>query len=256
MSGPDSGHDGNVERRYRLLAGQVGPAQQSAVSCGAACLAVARMLCDPMVSRWVIDGVDSARRRPTRAGEGPAERFARLERHIQRRTNSMLSYPGRVQPPWPRALGTAPWGALAELERHGAVDSSRYELLLARHLDAGDLGQLFDNVVARLRPGSPALLYVGNELAPRHVCLMFRDALSATVLVYEPSSGAVVLPSREAFAQGCLDLGGWDRAWFVLAPGSQSPVGAAMRWLLSASAAPAARRLPGTAMIGARGADR
>ncbi|MEP7160201.1 MAG: hypothetical protein ABI746_03785 [Dermatophilaceae bacterium] len=245
-----------MERRYRLVAGQVGPAQQSSLSCGAACLAVARMLCDPMVSRWVLDGVDGARRRPTRAGEGPAERFARLERHIQRRTNSMLSYPGRVQPPWPRALGTSPWGALAELERHGAVDSSRYEMLVARHLDATALGQLFDNVVARLRPGSPALLYVGNELAPRHVCLMFRDSASGAVLVYEPSSGAVVLPSREAFARGRLALGGWDRAWFVLVPGARSPVGAAMRWLLSAPIAPTARRLPGTAMIEASGADR
>ncbi len=213
-----------MERRYRLRAGQLGPTQQSTVSCGAACLALARMLGDPATARWVIEGIDSARRPPERAGEGPAERFARLERHIHRRTNSVLSYRGRVQAPWPRSLGTSPWGARAELERHASVPASRYGLLHARQLPPTSLASLFDDVVARVRPGSPALLFVGNEIAPRHACLLFRDAVDRSVLVYEPLTGEVSAPSREAFAQSRLDLGGWNRAWFVLAPGAELPV--------------------------------
>ena len=213
-----------MERRYRLRAGQLGPIQSSTVSCGAACLALARMLGDPATARWVIEGVDASRRAPGRAGEGPTERFARLERHIHRRTNSVLTYPGRVQAPWPRSLGTSPWGARIELEQHAAQGLSRYGLLSVRHLPAARLAGVFDEVVARVRPGSPALLYVGSGLAPRHACLLFRDPVDGSVLLYEPLTGAVSVPSRESFAASHLGLGGWNRAWFVLAPGAEAPV--------------------------------
>lgn len=37
---------------FRLRLGDQGPVQQSPVSCGAACLTVARMLVNPQFARW------------------------------------------------------------------------------------------------------------------------------------------------------------------------------------------------------------
>lgn len=228
-----------MDRAYRLGLGQIGPLQQSAVSCGAACLAVARMLRDPAVAQWVVEGPKGDRRTPN-------ERFADLERRTMRRTNGMFTHPGRVQMPWPRGLGTSPWGAAAELEARSADPGQNYQVRTLRGLNAQGLSREFDGVVARVRPGSPVLLYVGNDAFPRHVCLLYAGATDRTVLLYEPASGCVDLPSRDAFVAARLALAGWDRPWFLVAPGPQITTGGKER---ARVLAPVPRTSPGAVLL-------
>lgn len=49
--------DGVVVMAYRLRAGDTGPVQQSPVTCGSACLTVARMHVDPQFASWVRTGL-------------------------------------------------------------------------------------------------------------------------------------------------------------------------------------------------------
>ena len=131
-----------MTRVFSLALGQVGPLQQSAVSCGAACLVVARMMRDPWLAGWILDG-------PAGDCRAPHERFADLERRTMRRTNSVLAYPGRLQLPWPRSLGTSPWGAAAELEERSADPGHDYRIVPIRGLSPEALAGAFDAVVAR-----------------------------------------------------------------------------------------------------------
>lgn len=223
-----------MDRVFRLGLGQVGPLQQSEVSCGAACLVVARMLRDPSYAGWVVNGPDGDPRTPN-------ERFASLERRTMRRTNSSLAYPGRPQLPWPRALGTSPWGAAAELEANSADPGYDYRVVPVRGLGRAALGGAYDAIVARVRPGAPVLLYVGSATLPRHVCLIFAGEGDRTVLLYEPASGSVELPSRDRFAAAALGLAGWDRPWVLVAPqAAPTPAGRARARLLSRAPRPAA----------------
>lgn len=200
-----------MDNVFRLRPGDRGPQQQSPVSCGAACLVVGRMLRDPQVAQWVLRGYTGDRR-------SSEERFADLERRTMRRTNSPWGYPGRLQCPWPRELGTSPWGARSELEARSADPGTGYGTIVTRSFDRHTLARVFDEVIASVRPGTPALLFVGNDRLPRHICLFFAEEGSRSVLLYEPSSGQVDLPSRRDFITARLDLGGWHRAWFLIAP--------------------------------------
>ncbi|MCA0436623.1 MAG: hypothetical protein M9891_18680 [Austwickia sp.] len=223
-----------MTRVFSLALGQVGPLQQSAVSCGAACLVVARMMRDPWLAGWILDG-------PAGDCRAPHERFADLERRTMRRTNSVLAYPGRLQLPWPRSLGTSPWGAAAELEERSADPGHDYRIVPIRGLSPEALAGAFDAVVARVRPGAPVLLYVGSATLPRHVCLIFAGEGDRTVLLYEPASGSVELPSRDRFAAAALGLAGWDRPWVLVAPqAAPTPAGRARARLLSRAPRPAA----------------
>ena len=103
---------------YRLHTGDAAPAQQSQVTCGAACLTIARMLVDPAFAAWILTGDGPRAGLPNAADAGA--RFAAYERVVMRRTNGLWGAGGRPNVPWPRALGTPPWGAKRELE-HGAA---------------------------------------------------------------------------------------------------------------------------------------
>ena len=85
---------------YRLRAGDTGPVQQSPVTCGSACLTVARMLVDPLFASWVRTGQPNPPGSPRGATE--AERFAAYERVVMRRTNSLFAGGHRPNLPWPR----------------------------------------------------------------------------------------------------------------------------------------------------------
>lgn len=224
---------------FRLRLGQLGPLQQSAVSCGAACLVVARMLRDPALAGWVVQGPQG----DTRSVD---ERFADLERRTMRRTNGARTYPGRPHVPWPSRLGTSPWGAAAELETRGADPGHRYRVLPVRGLAREELGGAFDAIVSRVRPGAPALLYVGSAALPRHVCLLFATEQDRTVLVYEPASGAVDLPSRQRFTTARLGLAGWDRPWLLVAPGAAPSIAGKARVRVLV---PVPRRSPGAVLL-------
>ncbi len=201
---------------FRLAPGAPAPVQQSQVSCGAACLLVARMMCDPQLARWVTAGAHGADAADP-DGRTAAQRFGELERRIMARTNALAPYPGVVQPPWPRALGTPPWGARVELEHGAATRGTDYQVLFVRHRQAGGLADTYRTLVNRVAVGRPALLYVGNAKLPRHVTMVFADE-TAGLLVYEPAQGSVQPLSRQALRSRRLNLGGWNQPWFLVLP--------------------------------------
>lgn len=146
----------------------------------------------------------------------PPLRFAALERDIMRRTNALVNG-SRVPLPWPRALGTPPWGALAELKRTGAGPGSDYRLLMLRPLSPEGKRAAYDKLLAGVRPSAPSLLYIGSATMPRHVTLVVSDPDDDMLLVYEPSSGRVTPMTPEDLVDTSR-LGGWRYAWFAFVP--------------------------------------
>ncbi|MDN5769087.1 MAG: hypothetical protein L0H96_26190 [Humibacillus sp.] len=204
-------------RPFRLQAGDSAPRQQSPTTCGSASLTVARMLADPWFARWIGAGLDrqaSEDAVPPPALVGTAsERFAAYERIVMGRTNALFGGAGRLQLPWPRALGTPPWGARNELGLGIGPPGTRYVMRPIRFGSRGGLERAFADLCSRVAPGRPALLYVGNVRLPRHVVLVLPATGESELDVYEPSSGRVVGLGREAFVTRSLALAGWNVPW-------------------------------------------
>ncbi len=202
---------------FRLRSGDVAPRQQSPTTCGSASLTVARMLADPWFARWITLGL--AREVDTDAGpssaveETASERFARYEQVVVGRTNALFGGAGRLQLPWPRALGTPPWGARHELELGIGAPGERFAVRPLRAGSPRSLEREFANLCSRVAPGRPGLLYVGNRWLPRHVVLVLPATGASELDVYEPSAGRVVALRREPFVTRSLALGGWDVPW-------------------------------------------
>jgi hypothetical protein len=197
---------------FRLAAGDAAPVQQTSTTCGSASLTVARMLADPDFAQWVRFGVErEAEPGAARDTRPVADRFAAYEQVVARRTAGLFGGGGRLQAPWPRALGTSPWGGRNEL-RFGAADAAaRYAVTWFRLGGPPRLGRAFDDLTAHVAPRRPALLYIGSRWLPRHVVLVL--AAPRGLQVYEPSIGRVVPLGREPFVSGRLRLAGWDTPW-------------------------------------------
>jgi hypothetical protein len=201
---------------YRLGNGDTGPRQQSSVTCGSACLTVARMLVDPAFAHWVATGEGVRPGSP--AGTSPAERFAGYERIVHRRTNTLALGREGVNLPWPRMLGTPPWGAKRELELGAAGMGARYAVTSLRSMTQARLVQAFERLNAVVSDGMPGLLYVGSRTLPRHVLLILPGNGDDRLDVYDPADGSVRARSVRSFASHRLALSGWDVPWFVVAP--------------------------------------
>ena len=201
---------------YRLVNGDTGPQQQSPVTCGSACLTVARMLVDPAFAHWIATGEGARPGSPT--GHSPAERFAAYERIVHRRTNHFALSAAGINLPWPRMLGTPPWGAKRELELGAARHGTEYDITLVRPLTQDRLVAAFDHLNSVVAEGMPGLLYVGTGLLPRHVLLILPGNGDDRLDIYDPSDGSVRARSVRAFASHNLGLSGWDVPWFVVAP--------------------------------------
>ncbi len=200
---------------FRLSAGDPGPLQQSGVSCGSACLTVARMMIDPELTRWILQGVGPGREPDTRP---VAARFAEHEQQVLARTNSVAPWPGVLQSPWPRALGTPPWGAQAELENGASLDGTSYGMTLLRHLSGDALADTIRRLLGQLDVGMPMLLYVGNATLPRHVTLAFVTDGSRRATLYDPGCGRVGAFPVAALVDRRLGLSGWDQPWLAVHP--------------------------------------
>lgn len=190
--------------------------QQSPVTCGSACLTVARMLVDPVFASWVRTGEPNPPGSP--AGETETERFAAYERVVMRRTNGALAGRHRPNLPWPRALGTPPWGAKRELEFGAATAGTLYDVDTVRHLTNGRLRDAFDHLVDVVADGEPGLLYIGNQRLPRHVVLVLPGDGDRILDVYDPGSGRVDHLRRDTVVEQRVGLSGWDVPWFVVQP--------------------------------------
>jgi len=206
---------------FRLRRGVTGPVQQSPVTCGSAALTVARMLTSPEFARWIISGLDPRGGPPDSRSE--RERFAEHEVAVMNRTNAFRGRPAAVarwRIPWPHALGTPPWGAAAELEDCAARSGAAYRMRLVRLSSTLALRDVHRDLAARVRKGLPALLYVGNAWAPRHVTLVLPGGGQdgGGLDVYDPATGSVTELVPELFAGRALGLAGWDVPWITVHP--------------------------------------
>ncbi len=201
---------------FRLRLGDQGPVQQSPVSCGAACLTVARMLVNPQFARWITTGEGPRLDAPP--GDTEAERFAAYERVVMNRTNRLYAGGRRLNLPWPKALGTPPWGAKKELEFGASRRGTQYTVDVVRGSLSRQLRAAHGRLVELVGEGEPALLYSGNAVLPRHVALVLPGDGQSTLEVYDPATGLVTLLDEASFAQRRLRLSGWDVPWFVVQP--------------------------------------
>jgi hypothetical protein len=181
------------------------------------------MLVDPAFAAWIRDGIPKGARdsRGSRSlaggGASAQQRFADYEQVVAGRTNGLVGAGGRVQLPWPRALGTPPWGARHELELGASAPGTGYEVTWVRHRGRAGLERAYAALRARVRDRRPALLYIGNARLPRHVVLVMPPTGEQQDLdVYEPSVGRVLALPRRPFVDRRLRLAGWDVAWAVV----------------------------------------
>jgi len=209
---------------FVLRAGDTAPTQQTRTTCGSASLTVARMLVNPLFARWIREGIGKDARDDDVPEAGTeAQRFAAYEQVVARRTNSLLGAGRRLQLPWPRALGTPPWGALNELAFGAADPSADYDLQWFRLGGREALGRRYAALRSRVHAGRPALLYIGNAWSPRHVVLVMPATGGQELDVYEPSVGRVVDLPHDAFVERRLRMAGWDVPWAAVWDDSVRP---------------------------------
>jgi hypothetical protein len=198
--------------------------QPDRMSCGSACLIVARALGDASYAAWLETGEVAGRPRDRRT---PGRRFADevLATHV--RTNRWADASGELRWPWPRRLGTTPWALARELNATGGTTppgtSHRVLTVSPRRR-----GEAYAVVARAVGHGHAIPLYVGSRLLPRHVVLVV-DADEAALMAYDPSSGHRVRLPREAFVRGDLRVAGWSEPWFAVLPRGSGAAGADWR---------------------------
>jgi len=174
---------------------RLGLRQPDRRSCGAATLVMARMLQDEAYAGRVL----------------AADAFSAEALAMHRRVTGVVDVTGRLQPPWPRALGTPPWATARQL---AWTARTPYDVRL---VPPWDRERGLAGLRAGVATGLPVALYVGSPTLPRHVVLAAagpRDGLRA----WEPSSGRLTTLDEEAFVAGRLRGLGWPVPWLVVAP--------------------------------------
>lgn len=202
---------------FRPRSGDLIALQQTPTTCGSACLTVARMRANPQFAQWISSGIHKDARDDDVPDAGTmSKRFAAYEQVVAGRTNAMRGAGGRWQLPWPRALGTPPWGARNELEFGAADPSADYDISWLRPGGRARRERAYDRLVERVTEGTPALLYIGNRRIPRHVVLVMPSTGAGELDVYEPSIGRVIDLPREPFVNGTMRMAGWDLPWAIV----------------------------------------
>ena len=207
---------------FRLTPGVQGPVQTGPTSCGPAALTVARMLVDPGVAGWIHRDVgDRDSSGAPLVGGGSlvrraAERFAAYEDVVHRRVTSTTGAQGAGQVPWPRALGTPPWGARRELEDLALPVGTRYRSVLVRWSPESARAQLLDWLATHVTATQPGLIYVGSPRLPRHVALLVRG--SDGLVVYDPGDGSVGPLDVAGVSAARAPIGGWRMPWWLIGP--------------------------------------
>ena len=180
--------------------------QPDPTSCGAASLVVAKMAGDQAYAEFVLTG-----RHPgtglMQAGSLEA-RFAAETLAMHERVTGDKDARGRMQMPWPKALGTPPWAVARQMS---ATTGTSYGVSTVNPF--GRSGAL-QKIVDATSFGHVVPLYVGNRWSPRHVVLV----LSPELEVYEPAAGRRVTIKENDFVKGTLDLGGWEKPWVSVLP--------------------------------------
>jgi hypothetical protein len=180
--------------------------QASGTTCGSSSLAMFRLLTDREFADSLLQGTPA----------DVARRWARLEQAVLASTNRVSSGSG-LRLPWPRALGTPPWGLRDALDDLGRARGVRFEVVRVDGTRAGEVDTALRRVDAAVARGVPVPLYVGNGLTPRHVVLAVGTA-PGWVDLYDPGHGGRTRVQREALRTGRARVSGWDLLWAVVAP--------------------------------------
>lgn len=208
------------------IGGQVAR-QHDGLTCGAAAIVLLNAASDPDLLHWLEHGRIPAVLPPEicaldAAGLGAPTVAARMAL-AQDATHRILTRAGPGGLPWPRALGTPPWGA-ARIARvpgvrytHRAVDDHNPKVLPATT----------DMLMAATSAGVPVPIYSGGNTArgwstavPRHVLLALPTA-GDRLRIFDPGSGYIhrVRP-EELAARGTPHpaLGNWTHLAWTLIP--------------------------------------
>jgi hypothetical protein len=177
------------------------------------------MLVSPGFAAWIVNGKSPRRPQGPQDPRSGAERFAEHEREVMSRTNGIHAAGGKLNIPWPQALGTPPWGAEKELEcRALGMNGAEYTMRLVRLRSSVGLRDAYREMVSLVREGLPALLYIGNTRLPRHVTLLLPGEGGAQLDVYDPATGSVTDLAPERFAGRTLGIAGWNVPWITVQP--------------------------------------
>ena len=213
---PPGGNDGGV-MAYRLRAGDTGPVQQSPVTCGSACLTVARMLVDPLVRVVGAHRAAQPARVAGRRHRGRALRGLRAHRdaaHQQpvRRVATDPTSRGRAGSA-PRRGGRC---ASSSTARPGSARSTRSTCCAPRARTSSSRRSTPSSTSSPR--ASPPCSTSGNTFAPRHVVLVLPGDGDRMLDVYDPASGRVDHLRRDTVVQRRLGLSGWDVPWVAVRP--------------------------------------
>lgn len=189
-------------------------AQETPTTCGSAALTYARMYNDPVYALAILDGYDA-----TSGATNPGsvtDRFGAAEQEVMARTNSTTDPDGNFTWPWPKQLGTPPWGAAEEMNHGAGVDGTSYEVDMIDSDSPDDRQQAYDDLARNADGGRVSPLYVGGEDSPRHVVLVV-DRVGEDLVVYDPANGQERTVSEQDFVDGELP-GYWERPWAAVTP--------------------------------------
>ena len=132
---------------------------------------------------------------------------------MRRRTNAAVDRAGRVQLPWPAALGTRPAALIRQLGTDWAHGWAN------RVVDPFDPGRAYDAIVACLATHTPVPLYIGEGSWMQHIVLVV-GASDDLLDIYDPACGEVLRRTRRSFETAQLRVAGWDQPWLVILPSS------------------------------------
>jgi hypothetical protein len=193
-----------------VAAGHVQPDQ---TSCGSAVLVMARAIADPAYAAYLVHGPVNGPVNATANGRSGwfENRFRTETLAMHRRTNRLLDARGRLQLPWPQALGTLPVSVARQLTSD--TGTTYVARLVLRHQRAG----AFDRISAAVAAGRPVPVFVGNRFSARHVVLAIGTAPHG-LMVYDPARGRNSPITRDDFVHARLGLAGWRVPWFVVVP--------------------------------------
>ena len=170
--------------------------QPDRVSCGATCLVVARMILDHRYG----EDIGTSASVPDRFRAEVLAMHTRVTRPVA---------DGRLQVPWPRALGTPPWAVARQMSELGPRDVR----WIRTDPDAG-----YGAIAAATAERQPVPVYIGSRWLPRHVVLALGE-VGGSLRFFEPASGRLVDVTHRELAEGRVGLAGWDHAWWAVLPG-------------------------------------